>query len=353
MEDMLIGVVDRTVLVFIPDPASTTGAGKTGLAAAAVTVTYTRVETDNDVVHTDVTSSVNDLSALTDAHNDWGWKEVSATLSKGLYRLDIADAVFAAGAWYGIVQVTITSGTAAATPKAFRLINRNDLTDTAQTGDNFARLGAPAGASVSADVAAVKSQTAAIETDTQDIQTRLPAALTADGNIKADTLRVGGTLQTAGDIPARLPAALTADGNIKADTLRVGGTLQTAGDIPARLPAALTAGGNMKSDTLALSGSTAGADALEESTEAIAYGTADGTGATTTVFLSSALTPDSAVNDQFNGRVLIFKSDTTTAALRGQATTISDYAHTSAEVGTFTVVALTTAPSSGDTFVIL
>lgn len=46
-----------------------------------------------------------------------------------------------------------------------------------QTGDNYARLGAPAGASVSADVAAVKAQTAAIETDTQDIQTRLPAAL--------------------------------------------------------------------------------------------------------------------------------------------------------------------------------
>lgn len=46
-----------------------------------------------------------------------------------------------------------------------------------QTGDSYARLGAPAGASVSADVAAVKTQTAAIETDTQDIQSRLPAAL--------------------------------------------------------------------------------------------------------------------------------------------------------------------------------
>jgi hypothetical protein len=40
-----------------------------------------------------------------------------------------------------------------------------------QTGDNFARLGAPAGASVSADIAAVKTQTAAIETDTAEIGT--------------------------------------------------------------------------------------------------------------------------------------------------------------------------------------
>jgi len=127
VEDILIGVTDRTIPVFIPDPASTTGAGKTGLAAAAITVTYTRYETDNDVVHTDVTSSLSDLSALTDAHADWGWKEVSNTLSKGQYRLDLADAVFASGAWYAVVQVTITSGTAAATPKAFRLVSRNDL----------------------------------------------------------------------------------------------------------------------------------------------------------------------------------------------------------------------------------
>lgn len=42
-----------------------------------------------------------------------------------------------------------------------------------QTGDNYARLGAPAGASVSADIAAVKAQTAAIETDTQDLQTQV------------------------------------------------------------------------------------------------------------------------------------------------------------------------------------
>lgn len=43
-----------------------------------------------------------------------------------------------------------------------------------------------------------------VETDSADIQSRLPAALTADGNIKADTLRVGGTLQTAGDLVAML-----------------------------------------------------------------------------------------------------------------------------------------------------
>lgn len=38
-----------------------------------------------------------------------------------------------------------------------------------QTGDNFARLGAPAGASVSADIAAVKADTAATLVDTAEI----------------------------------------------------------------------------------------------------------------------------------------------------------------------------------------
>lgn len=65
---------------------------------------------------------------------------------------------------------------------------------TAQTGDAYARLGAPVGASVSDDVAAVKTQTAAIETDTQDIQGRLPAALVSGrmdssvGSMAANTL---------------------------------------------------------------------------------------------------------------------------------------------------------------------
>ena len=47
---------------------------------------------------------------------------------------------------------------------------------TAQTGDNYARIGAPAGASVSADVAAVKSDTAATLTDTG---TTIPAQISA------------------------------------------------------------------------------------------------------------------------------------------------------------------------------
>lgn len=54
---------------------------------------------------------------------------------------------------------------------------------TAQTGDSFARLGAPAGASVSADIAAVKTDTAAIKTKTDSLT--FTVAGQVDANIQS------------------------------------------------------------------------------------------------------------------------------------------------------------------------
>ena len=55
-------------------------------------------------------------------------------------------------------------------------------------------------------------------------------------------------------------------------------------------------------------------------------------------------------DDAFNGRILIFKSDTTTVALRLQATAISDFANTN---GVLTFTAVTTAPQAGDSFLVV
>jgi hypothetical protein len=71
--------------------------------------------------------------------------------------------------------------------------------------------------------------------------------------------------------------------------------------------------------------------------------TASGTPTTTTMVSDLGVT----VNDQFNGRVILFHKDTTTAALRGQGTTITGC---TAASNTLTFDAVTTAPSSGDTF---
>ena len=72
---------------------------------------------------------------------------------------------------------------------------------TPQTGDNFARLGAPAGASVSADIAAVKVDTAAILVDT---------GTTLDGNISAIKAKTDQMVYTvANRLDATINSAVT------------------------------------------------------------------------------------------------------------------------------------------------
>jgi len=227
--EVTLGVTDRTVLVFIPDPASTDGSGKTGLVAANLTVSYTRVETDNDVVVTDVTGSLSDLSALTDAHADWGVKEVSSTLAPGLYRLDIADAVFATGAWYAVVYVMITTSAAAASPMEFNLVAYNPL--------DAVRLGLTALPNAAADAAGgliisdaggldadaqlvtkindiltdtgttLQGELDGIQADTEDIQTRLPAALVS-GRIDASVGAIAANAITAASMAADASAEI-------------------------------------------------------------------------------------------------------------------------------------------------
>lgn len=99
-------------------------------------------------------------------------------------------------------------------------------------------------------------------------------------------------------------------------------------------------------NTTQISGSTDAADKLEESAETIVLGTASGTHTTTT--MQTDISVD--VDDKYNGRVVIFRSNTTTAALRGQATNITT---TTASTNQLTFTALTTAPSDGDTFCIV
>ena len=98
------GQTDYTVIILIRD---TDGAPKTGLtnASAGLDVSYVRVETDNDVVVTAGAPVALATPALTDVHLDWGFLEIDATNHPGLYRLDVADGVFASGAWSAVVTL--------------------------------------------------------------------------------------------------------------------------------------------------------------------------------------------------------------------------------------------------------
>lgn len=245
--------------------------------------------------------------------------------------------------------------------------------NTPQTGDSFARLGAPVGASHAADRAAVKAETALIVADTNELQTdwvnggRLDLILDARASqTSVDDLPTNAELATA--LAAADDAVLAQVALVKAQTdllpsdpadqsLVIAATnaiIADTNDIQARLPAALTAGGLIKADVLAVDGETADADALgrvasnlDRAAKCVTHGTVD-TGATTTSIPTSSLSPAAVVANQFQAEILGFPEDTTTAALRGQKTRI--VGNTSG--GVFEVEALTTAPVSGDVFVI-
>lgn len=332
--------------------------------------------------------------------------------------------------WYKVAGNTTDSGTlgplilhatgTAADPTDVLFAVVADLPGVAQTGDSYARLGAPAGASVSADVAAVQA-------DTNDIQTRLPAALVSgriDASVGAmatdvltstalaasavteiqaglSTLDASAVRAAVGLASANLDTQLTAIDDyldtevaaIKAKTDNLPIDPADASDIAASFSTVnstlATIAGYIDTEVAAIKAKTdlipaapaavsdiptaaAIADAVwDEATSGhttsgsvgaalndtdlrgsrtVIRGTVGGS-PTTTSMTPSAITPAGAVADQFKGRILVFDNDTSTPALRGQATDLT--ANTSAALPAFTFTALTTAPSSGDTFSIV
>jgi hypothetical protein len=101
------GTTSQREYVFVNDSASTTGAGKTGIAfnAASIKAYYVRPGGSATLI-TLATQTV------TGAYSSGGWVEVDATNMPGVYRFDVPDAVFAAGVEKAIVMVSGASGMA-------------------------------------------------------------------------------------------------------------------------------------------------------------------------------------------------------------------------------------------------
>lgn len=240
-QPVLIGQTDYTVLVKIRDDA---GAAKTGLTEASIDIAYARVETDNDVTTADVTPAA--LAALTDAHTDWGFEEVSATDHPGLYRLDIADAVFASGAWSAVVTIVGTGLDpadlefilVAVDPKAAtapaNYIAATSIASDAITAAKIAN-GAIDAATFAADVdaevlsyvvddatridasalnTAAVTSIPAILVDTADIQPKIGTPVT---DLAADIAVVEGQTDDIGAAGAGLTAITAKTGNLPAD----------------------------------------------------------------------------------------------------------------------------------------
>lgn len=187
---------------------------------------------------------------------------------------------------------------------------------------------------VDTEVAAIKAKTDNLPTDPADAS-----------DIAASFSTVNSTLATiAGYIDTEVAA-------IKAKTDNLPASPAATSDIPTAAAIADAVWDEATSGHTT-SGTTGAAlnDTDLRGSRTVIRGTVGGS-PTTTTMTPSAITPAGAVADQFKGRILVFDNDTSTAALRGQATDIT--ANTSASLPAFTFTALTTAPSSGDSFSIL
>lgn len=156
-----------------------------------------------------------------------------------------------------------------------------------------------AGASVAADIIAVKAETVLIVADTNELQ--------------------------VDDIPTLIAA-------VQSDT----------DDIQTRLPAALV-GSKMDSNTGAINASTSAAAQLALSAVGIVNGAAEA-GTLSITEMTTDLTE--ATDDHYIGRTIIW----TSGVLLGQASDITDYL---GSTGKLTYTAVTDAPAAADTFVLL
>lgn len=169
----------------------------------------------------------------------------------------------------------------------------------------------------------------------------------------AGTALPNAAADAAGGLPISDAGGLDLD-SIKTDTAAI--LVDTGTTLDARIPAALV-GGRMDAtvDATGMESGATGAirDAILARTTASGV---VGSGSTTANVVASSVAVGATTSlsaDAWKGRVIIFNSDTTTAALRGQAAVI--VSHTSGSTPTFTLAsgAWTTAPLTTDSFTVV
>lgn len=145
--------------------------GATNMADLIIEIQLTDVDL-NDGVRGGMTSLPN---AAADANNGLVTGDGSVTFTAGVGNRPSVDATALGGTVQSATDLKdfADDGYDPATNKVQGLVLADTVTTltghTNQTGDSFARLAAPAGASVSADIAAIKAETAIIEGQTDDI----------------------------------------------------------------------------------------------------------------------------------------------------------------------------------------
>lgn len=215
------GATSQSIYVVILDSTSTTGGRKTGLVfnTSGLTAYYVRQGGSATAI------TLATLAAANSAYSSGGFKEVDATNMPGVYRLDIPDAALASGADSVIVTLKGATGMVQV-DKEIELtsVNLQDAVRGGMTALPNANAEAAGGLYTRGSGAGQINQP-------------------ANGQIDANTVKVGGTTQTARDLGASVLISSgtgtgqldVTSGVIKANLAQILGTAltETAGQIAA------------------------------------------------------------------------------------------------------------------------
>ncbi len=371
LDEVKEGTTDYSVEIRIVD--STDGTPETGVVfnTTGIDLWYRRPGS----AHTSITEVTQTEGG---AHTDGGFVHIS----DGVYRLDLPDAAVAAGADYVTIGGTVTGMIVIGGRVRIKANTEEDIYD---------RIGAPAGASVSADIATVDTNVDALPS-AADVVNEWETQSQADPTgFHVNVLEVAGTAQTANDIGndvnailtdtgTTIPATLTTiegkidtvDSNVDAVLVDTGttipGTLTTIDtnvdailvDTGTTIPGTLTTIDNeiavidgIVDDILVDTSTTIPASlttidneiaTIDANVDTMVAGIITGTAQTGTLTTTSCSTDLTGYTiDQLIGRLLTW----TSGACEGEQTDITDYAVTN---GVLTYSTLTLAPGNGDTF---
>lgn len=183
-------------------------------------------DTANDTEKTgdagNITAQISKDGGATAASNDVNPTELDATDAPGVYIFDLTQAESNCDLF------VLFAKSSTADIKIEPVVIYSVLQ---QTGDSYARLGAPAGASVSADVAAVKATADAVEVDTTSIESKVDTVDGVVDTILVDTADMQPKLGTpaGADISADIAAVKATADAIETDTQDLQTQIGTAG----------------------------------------------------------------------------------------------------------------------------
>jgi hypothetical protein len=240
---IVAGATSQSVNVLVLDSSSTVGAGLSGLAynTASLAAYYTFAGANTTA--TAITLAT--LAGVTSAWATGGFIEIDATHMKGLYRLDLPNAVLATAKGRSVTVYLYGAANMAPVVLEIELESWDNQVAIAQTGDAYARLGAPAGASIAADLAEIEGETDVIVTNTTGI------TFTVANQVDVNVVDWKGSAAPAmtGDAFARLGAP--AGASVSADLAEIEGETDGIAAIPTSNPTAAAIATAVWQDTTA------------------------------------------------------------------------------------------------------